>query len=128
MSDITYDEATTAQKLGNFIIRFGKVAGIIKEADPTLTTLQLADILDTALGIIEGLRGKPSKDRKRVDIFWERQGWYFYNGTATSKEYEDLDECIRAAHEQGYAVRDVRRTRGSVPQPKAPLPELKNAE
>jgi len=32
------------------------------------------------------------KNRKLVDIFWERQGWYFYDGSSISKEYEDLDD------------------------------------
>lgn len=63
-----------------------------------------------------------------VDIFWDRQGWYFVdinNHSQVSQEFALLNDCVRYIVLHGYTLRDVRRTRGTVPQPKPKLPERK---
>jgi hypothetical protein len=131
MTDITYDQATAAQKLSDAITRFGIRAKLINPDLSPVTVLQAMQVLDDALGLLERLRTESTKTGVKVDIFWERQGWYFHevaNPRIVSAEYEDMDDCIRAAHDQGYTIRDVRRTRGHVKQPPVPQRKPSDAE
>src|SRR5690348_12919 len=103
MTEISYDQATAAQRLGDAIIRFGIAIGGVKDPPPAMSGPELMQVLDDALVLIERLRGAATttdpKDRIKVDIFWERQGWYFHetkNTNIVSAEYDDIDTCIRA--------------------------------
>ncbi len=122
---ISYDAATAAQKLADAIIRFGKAVGSVAAERSNLTMPQLLTALDDAKSEIFRLRSVPTGGSEFVDVFWDRQGWYFCRVDGhhdVSQGYEDLDACVRALIGQGYKLRGVRNTRGSVAQPKVPLP------
>lgn len=129
---IEYNTATAAQKLGDYIIRFGVAAGIVsKEAANagSFTGPQLFQILDDALAVHATAQelvdaGKAVGNGITVDIFWERQGFYFVHIDdldKVSEEHTSLDACVRYLVLRGYTIRDVRRTRGAVKQPKPPV-------
>jgi hypothetical protein len=128
---IPYDTATAAQKLGDAILRFGIQSKLLREDANNLTGPQLLQVLDDALSIISSANelvdaGKALGNGITVDIFWERQGFYFVNVddlTQISEEYPDLNAVLRYLVLRGYTIRDVRRTRGPVAQPKQPLPQ-----
>ena len=127
MTEISYNEATAAQKLADAIKKFGVSIGGVQES-AVLEGPQLLQVLADAAELIDNLRGVKPRSHIKVDIFWERQGWYFHetkNPNIVSVEYEDIDACIRAAHDQGYDIREVRRTRGHVKQPQPPVPQRK---
>lgn len=74
------------------------------------------------------MTNKAIDQRTVVDVFWDRQGWYFVHAADSSKiseEFEDLDACVRHVVLNNYKLRDVRRTRGAVPAPKMKVPERK---
>ena len=124
MTEITYDAAVAAKKLAEAIRGLGVNTGLLRADAADLNGTQLLQVLGAATDRINELQGTQPKTGVEVDIFWERQGWYFHEvGTtsAASKEYESIDACARAAHAQGYNIRDVRRTRGSVKQPTPPV-------
>lgn len=123
MTEITYNEATAAQKLADAIKKFGVSIGGVQES-AVLEGPQLLQVLSDAAELIDNLRGIKPRSHIKVDIFWERQGWYFHetaNPNIVSAEYAEIDACIRAAHDQGYDIRDIRRTRGHVKQPTPPV-------
>jgi len=130
---INYDQATAAQKLGDAIIRFGIQAKLLREDASSLTGPQLLQVLDDALTIISSANelvdaAKALGNGITVDIFWERQGFYFVHIddlTKVSEEYPTLNDAVRYLVLRGYTIRDVRRTRGPVAQPNPPLPPRK---
>ncbi len=118
-----------ANKLGLLITHFGVSAGVVKQDDVVeLDEESLKKVLLAALTRIRGLEEQVRKIGKVVDIFWDRQGWYIVevaDSTKVSVEHLDIDLAVKSAAAQGYIIRDVRRTRGHVPQPKMPVPERK---
>lgn len=131
---ISYDTATAAQKLGDAILRFGIQAKLLREDASSLTGPELLLVLDDALTIISSANelvdaAKALGNGITVDIFWERQGFYFVHIddlTKVSEEYPTLNAIVRYLVPRGYALREVRRTRGPVAQPKPPLPPRKS--
>lgn len=133
---IEYNEATSAQKLGDAIIRFGLGSGILKEGSDHLTVPQLLQVLDDAQSVFAYANelvnaAKAIGNGITVDVFWERQGYYFNyvdDLTKVSEEYPTLNACVRHLVLHGYTLRDVHRTRRSVPQPSPKLPERKPSD
>lgn len=136
---ISYDTATAAQKLGDAIIRFGVAAGIVsKEAANAgaFSGPQLLQILDDALLVHASAQelmdaGKAIGNGITVDIFWERQGFYFVNInklTEVSEQYTTLNDCVRYLVLHGYTLRDIHRTRRSVLQPTPPAQPRKPSD
>lgn len=133
---IDYNTATTAQKLGDAILRFGLNAKLVPDGITTLTLDQLLILLENASTIIASANelvdaGRMLGNGITVDIFWERQGFYFVNVAdlkEVSTEYPTLDACVRHLVLRGYTIRDVRRTRGPVAQPQPPLPTRKASD
>lgn len=127
---IDYNEATAAQKLADAIIRFGIDSNLLADGAKNLSLDGLLQVLADAGTIIGSANelvdaAKALNNGITVDIFWERQGFYFVHIddlTKVSEEYPTLDACVRYLVLRGYTIRDVRRTRGPVAQPKPPLP------
>lgn len=121
------------KKLALAIFNFGRdIGGVLADGAvvESLTGPQLQLILDDAKDRIAELTEKVRKVGKIVDIFWERQGYYIVelDSGKLSEEYTTIDLAVKSAAAQGYLIREVRRTRGGVPQPKVPLPERRDAE
>lgn len=133
---ISYDTATTAQKLADAIMRFGLNSKLIPEGTANLTLDQLLVLLEKAQTLIASANelvdaGRALGNGITVDIFWERQGFYFVHIddlTKVSEEYPALNDVVRYLVLRGYTIRDVRRTRGPVAQPKPPLPPRKSSD
>lgn len=118
-----------ANKLGLLITHFGASTGVVRQGDVVeLEEEPLKKVLLDTLNYIRELEEQVWKIGKIVDIFWDRQGWYIVevaDPVKISVEHPDINSALKSAAAQGYIIRDVRRTRGHVQQPKVPLPERK---
>lgn len=118
-----------ANKLGVTIIHFGVSAGVVQQGDVVeLEEESLKKVLLDTLRRIRELEEQVRKIGQVVDIFWDRQGWYIveiHDVTKVSAEYPDINAATKSAAAQGYIIREIRRTRGHVPQPKVPALERK---
>ncbi len=125
---IDYNTATAAQKLADAIMRFGIDTKLLREDATKLTGPQLLQVLDDARLVIgtanELVDAAKALGRGiEVEIFWERQGYYFVDvadRTKVSEEFESLDACTRYVVLHGYKLVDIHKTRRSVRQPTPP--------
>lgn len=119
-----------AMDLGLLITHFCMSVGVVGEEGLELDVASLRAALVKANDKFAALEEKVAKVGKVVDIFWERQGWYVVEvATGTlSVEHPSIDHATKSAAAQGYIIRDIRRTRGSVAQPKPPAVERRDAE
>lgn len=127
---IDYSVATSAQKLGDAVIRFGLESKLIPGGTASMTLDQMLVLLDEAGSLLSRANelvgaGRALGNGITVDIFWERQGFYFVHVDdlkQVSTEYPSLDACVRYLVLRGYTIREVHRTRRSVLQPTPPAP------
>ena len=127
---IDYDTATAAQKLADAILRFGIDTKLVRGNVTEASGPQLLQILDDARTLIGSANelvdaAKAVGNGIRVDVFWDRQGWYFVHvddNTKVSEEYGTMNACLRYLVLRGYTINDIRRTRGSAVAPTVPLP------
>lgn len=127
---IDYSTATAAQKLAEAILRFGIDIKLVRADVPAASGPQLLQILDDARTLISSANelvdaAKAIGNGISVDIFWDRQGWYFVHvddSTKVSEEFDTMNACARYLVLHGYTINDVRRTRGPAVAPKVPLP------
>ncbi len=125
MSDCNFELATKGKYEGEeglmlLITHFAMSAGVVDESGLELHVDALKDALLRTLQKIQAMEARLAKVGRLVDIFWERQGWYIVEieTGVTSVEHPNLDLATKSAAAQGYIIRDIRRTRGLVPQPK----------
>lgn len=124
------DSEIVAKHLAVAIADFGTQLKLVPADAVALTEAQLLHVLLGAKTLIDDLQEKVRKVGKVVDIFWERQGYYIVevDTQKVSVEHSTIDLALKSASSQGYIIREVRRTRGSVAQPKVPLPEKRDVE
>lgn len=118
---------TELKRIHEALSQFGHDLGVLteKEADEFASQMQTDNLLIMLQTVKSNYYSAlPKQNGERVDVFWDRQGWYFVqidDYSVVSSEFADINDCLKTAILAGYKIRDVRRTRGPVPAPKTPL-------